>query len=1150
LYGDDLPILNPTIVTNTITVIANPESTDDDPKPSVSFTFTNNNINKYTGSSSAAKMFFSVSKSKYRGIPNWEIIPVDYVTNGFQFRTRSKYLKKNTSTRYTPPYTMPFFFDIHAGRPDKYSKEFADTVFILEKVQNGTTYTRYECPAVDTTRDYSSVEVHQGHTFQYENKCRVTPNTRTTTDGGLICWVTCPPGFSSSAGYPVIGGRHIGCLNPISTGEECIKDAPSTTFTVDTQYDMIFDMFTSSRIYDYPENLVFQSLLGTRYLVENKRLRKIENAIMYYYMIKNSGIQEEKWNIVVVPSQEMIDDMPKGPNVTVPQYTGPDTDNYFYNVDALNVNPDRSLNQEKLTQKEWLNQILACPAGSYSAEGIIPCTTCPANSTSTDDRKACACSDSMYFWNNITNTCDLKSCTDNKYNLINGKEPCTECVAGSTVNANHTGCTCPVVINGTNTWQPNVCRLVCNSGYTAYGNKCIDDLPNSIAQAALDLESQRIQFVVRPTVGAPPPRATNAEIQTGLEVEKQRIMHGLRSTISVGGIIPSVQSGLEVEKQLIMDGLRDRTSVGGIIPGVQSGLEVEKQRIMDGLRNRTSVGGGITSSVQSGLEVEKQRIMDGLRGTTSVGGGITPVVQSQLDIMKTGASNASKYSVPCKPDAGTGYYSGTGFEPCMPCSSCADAPTNGTVSVTACTATRDTQCVYGCNRGFTPSGSGAATMCTLQCTECTIPGQARTTCSDTDPGTCYCPTGSSTGQYATTAGAGMFGFVTACICAAGYSSSTKYAPCTQCTNGTYTDTTGATSCSQCATCSSTEYQTQVCTTTQNRICAACSTLTCPAKTNATGGTRSGCGNGSQGTCTYQCESGYYKSAGTDQNPTCTQCSTCTSTEYETTACTSGTDRTCSACSTLTCPAKTNATGTISGCGSGSAGTCTYTCASGYYNSGTDQNPTCTRCSTCPSDQTRSEVCGGTSPGKCANNCLYSWSYGSCSVTCGGYKIAKPTITRYNETGGTRCPNPTAVPCPITKANCTVNLYSGSGLDGKRQGTAYLDDGWDRNTLKGYPNMPGTAPLYTTVPRNDLRSVRIPSGMTVSFYSGPNYQGFMEQLNGPYNYNMGATKYWDDADSFRLGTINQRMPTQVYYYNRLIGCSYDTHLPSDGVCVRF
>jgi hypothetical protein len=1246
LYGDDLPILNPTIVTNTITVIANPESTDDDPKPSVSFTFTNNNINKYTGSSSAAKMFFSVSKSKYRGIPNWEIIPVDYVTNGFQFRTRSKYLKKNTSTRYTPPYTMPFFFDIHAGRPDKYSKEFADTVFILEKVQNGTTYTRYECPAVDTTRDYSSVEVHRGHTFQYENKCRVTPNTRTTTDGGLICWVTCPPGFSSSAGYPVIGGRHIGCLNPISTGEECIKDAPSTTFTVDTQYDMIFDMFTSSRIYDYPENLVFQSLLGTRYLVENKRLRKIKNAIMYYYMIKNSGIQEEKWNIVVVPSQEMIDDMPKGPNVTVPQDTGPDTDNYFYNVDALNVNPDRSLNQEKLTQKEWLNQILACPAGSYSAEGIIPCTACPANSTSTVDRKACDCSDSMYFWNNITNTCDLKSCTDNKYNLINGKEPCTECVDGSTVNANHTGCTCPAVINGTNTWQPNVCRLVCNSGYTAYGNKCIDDLPNSIAQAALDLESQRIQFVVRPTVGAPPPRATNADIQSGLEVEKQRIMHGLRSTISVGGIIPSVQSGLEVEKQRIMDGLRDRTSVGGIIPGVQSGLELEKQLIMDGLRSRTSVGGGITSDVQSGLEVEKQLIMDGLRNITSVGGGITtsdvqsvlevekqsimdglrdrtsvggittsdvqsglelekqrimdglrtaktvddsiiPVVQTQLDIMKT---SASKYSVPCDP--GAGYYSATGFEPCRPCRSCAAAPTNGTVSVTACTATADTRCVYGCNPGFTTTVSGSTTTCTRQCTQCTIPGQVNTTCSAaTGPGTCYCPTGSLLGQYGTTAG-GMYGFVTACLCAAGYFSSTKYAPCSPCTGDTYTATTGQTSCSQCKSCFAGQYVSTLCSAEVNRECTDCTSGTdFSTTTNADVCTG----------CSTSCGTGNYISAACTKTSdiACSSCSTttcttlgairpvCTGTERSDTTCscpanttetqtylntgalsskkclcnegyaasTTGYGTACAACAKGTytdykgavtcsgcasCPIVTYATTqlTRTGCGGSSPGSCTgLVCSTGFTNTGSgctcDTGKyirswyetvamktlyACETCPTCPAGQSR-VGCSGTSAGSCVNNCIYkSWSYGACSRSCGGSRLVSPVITQYPAANSpVQCPASYTDSCAISSSTCKLYMYSGQSFNGNRTGHISFNTAspvYSGYTLRSYAQMSAAT---TIVNDQDLRSIKVPSGMRVELFFEKNFVKLMQTINGPWE---GGVSRWDDTSSMRILAINQ------------------------------
>ena len=698
LYGDDLPtayFIMPTMISSgTIIIVPNSDTT----LPSVSFTFPH----RYSGSSSAARLFYS--KDKSRGIPTWDIIPIDYVTNGYQFKiSGANYLKKSTSPAY--PYvegklTLPQFFQISTGTPEKYSQNFADTVFIFEKVQTGSTYTRYECPAVDTSSDCAT-HVHKGHRFQTGNTCYVRPQRDPITLGVIgcvgVCDITCPSGYSSSAGYPVIGGRNIGCLDIILKSEYCIKSALPTTFTVVTQYDMIFDMFTSSEIYNYPENMIFQSLTGVKYLLENKILRKIKNDTMYYYVMKNS-VTPDSWYLITVPSTEMLDDMPKGLDVTVFQDTGTDTENNLYvaNVGTATLNPGNTQNYQGLTQKAWVTQILACPVGSYSNEGIKPCTLCGTGSTSTADHTACVCSGD-YFWNNVTNTCDLKGCTDNKYNLVNGKEPCTECVSGSTVNGTHTACVCPIIANGTNTWQSgtNMCTLVCSQGYTAYGNRCIDDLPNSTAQAALDLERQRVQFAFTPGGITPPPSATNTEIQNALTLEMQRVMYDLRNT-------------------------------GPVIDGT------------------------ITPTVQSSLDLEKQRVMYSLTNTGPTVDDIKSVVQSQLDITVT---SASKYSVPCNPVSG--YYSATGFEPCFPCSTCAAAPANGTVTSTSCTPTTDTVCTYACKTGFTSSGSGATLTCTCTagssyidgsgvCTGCaaTCPADTTTTkytasgCSGTSDRTC------------------------------------------------------------------------------------------------------------------------------------------------------------------------------------------------------------------------------------------------------------------------------------------------------------------------------------------------------------------------------------------------------------------------------
>jgi len=957
LYGDDLPspFLNPTIV-SVLTVVPNPASTTGNVKPSVSFTF----ASEYSGSSSAAKIFFS--KSKDRGIPAWDMIPVDYVTNGFQFRTTgSKYLKKNTATMYTQD-TMPLFFDTRAGKPDKYSKDFADTVFVVEKVQVGTTYTRYECPAVSTNSDYG-INVDKGHVFQTGDKCYVPPKLNTTTDGGFICSVTCPSGFSSSAGYSVIGGRNIGCLDSINKSDYCIKSPSPTTFTVDTPYDMIFDMFTSSGIYDYPENMIFQSLTGTKYLLENKRLRKIKNDIMYYYVIKNSGT--ENWNTLIVPSQEMMDDMPKGPDVTVPQDTGPDTDNNFYNVNVnvLNVNPVKSANYQNLTQKAWVTQILACPVGSYSTEGIKPCTVCGTGSTSTEDHKACECSDSMYFWNNTTNTCDLKGCTDNKYNLVNGKEPCTECVSGSTASPDHRACVCDSVANGINTWQPNTntCTLVCNQGYTAYGNKCIDNLPNSIAQAALDLERQRIQFAFTPTSGAPPAAPTNANIQ--------------------------------------------------------SAIMLEMQRVMDSLRNTGPTIDDATPSVQSSLDLEKQRVMNQFTPAGPMVDDITSTVRSQLDIIVSGTQ---KYSVPCNP--GAGFYSATGFEPCFPCSACAAAPTNGTVTSTSCTPTTDTVCTYNCKSGFTTSGSGANTTCT-------------------------CPAGSYIKD----------GTCVACSTCAADTTSIKYVA----SGCTTTNTTVDRTCTR--SCQSGYYD-------KNGTCTACATCAA-APANGTVQT-TGCTGTTDRTCTYPCNIGFYSKITNGV----TSCSSCNGYSTLSTGKTSSYD--CFEVAAYMCPTYFSdttgyATASYYACAysatyNKSGKTVYYTCPYGgylfsvpnwgnycgtpkqYYCNYTpgytikiadDSKPLCTtdcgynrykdpvtgvcqNCATCTSTNSVSSIypttavgCGGTSAGSCAPTaCINGYLLDSVTKTCRCF------FGSYIKADGT------CGACSSCPANTASTVYTGSGCN--------------------------------------------------------------------------------------------------------------------------
>jgi hypothetical protein len=835
LYGDDLPrsFLNPTIVTGNITNIDNPLSTADDPKPSVKFSFPipNSYPNKFTGSSSDNAMFFS--KVKDRGIPTWDVIPVDYVTNGFQFRTTgTQYLKTNKDNLES------LFFKIRDGRPDKYSEDFADTIFMLEKIQTGSQYSVYECPAFSQRNSdcYQYGEKTRGHTwFLKPGYCFSAPTINrwsgTPTCAGM-CNTGCPDGFRKYI------ADDIGCLDMIlDTYIACRYESGPTVRTVTTPYDMIFEMITGSGCYEYPENMILQSLTGKKYLLKDKKLHKIKNSIMYYYVIKNSGT--DNWHTLVVPSQEMIDEMPKGPDVTVEQDTGPadDDDNYFFNVTALNVNPSRSENYDNLTQRAWLTQILACSSDSYSTEGIKPCTACPPNSTSTEDRMACVCADSMYFWNYMTNTCDLKGCTGNKYNLVNGKEPCTECVSGSTVNPTHTACVCPVVANGTNTWQrrTNTCVLVCNTGYTAYGNRCIDDFPKSIAQAALDLERQRVQFAFTPPSATPPPPATNADIQNALKLEMHRVMYSLRNTG------PTV--------------------------------------------------GDITTSVQTGLNLEKERVMYSLRNTGPTVGDIMTIVQSQLNIMALGST---KYSVPCKLDAG--YYSSTGFEPCSRCRTCPTDTTSSTYSLGGtCVSTPSPNagsCTRTCRNGYTNNAGGTACECATGkyidsssvCAACTTCPPNTTSSTYSLGGTCVSTPSPNAGSCTRTCVNGYTDDGSACVCATGkyINSSSVCTACTTCptdtTSSTYslggtcvsTPSPNAGSCTRtCVNGYTNNAAVTACECATGKyinsssVCAACTT--CPPNTTSTTYSLTGCtATSGPGACNRTCENGY-----TDLNGSCT-----------------------------------------------------------------------------------------------------------------------------------------------------------------------------------------------------------------------------------------------------------------------------------------
>ena len=964
LYGAlPSPFLIPTIVNGNITIIQNPVTSN----ANISFSFSST----YSGTTTAGLFF---SKTKDRGIPSWDMIPVDYVTNGFQFRTTgSRYLTKNTFTAYTST-KIPLFFGSRGGRPDKYRKEFADTVFILERVQTGSSYTKYECPAYDRPKDdcFKDGEKHRGHTwFLKSGQCECSP-TFNRIAGTLtclgVCTTGCPPGFTKHINEDSFG--HVGCLDYLTNWgmlDACRYEPNPTTFTVDTQYDMIFEMFTGSGIYDYPENMIFQSLTGMKYLLENKRLRKIQNDTMYYYLIKNSGT--DNWNTLIVPSQEMIDDMPKGTDYTVTQNTGSNTDNSFYNVNinTPSVNGRSSVNYENLTQIEWLTQILGCADGSYSAEGIKPCTVCAAGSGSTTDRKGCVCT-SQYTWNSSTNFCDLNSCTGNKYNLNNGKEPCTECVSGSTVSSDHKSCVCPPVLYGTHTWQSgtNTCSLVCNIGFTAYGEVCIDNMPDIRVQNALNFERQRIQVALTPTAAEPPANVTNADIQNALNLERQRVMDSL---INTGPMVDD------------------------ITPITQASVDIERQRVMDSLR--------------TGLAVDD----------------ITPVVQSQLNVMVSGAS---KFSVPCNSSAG--YYSNTGYEPCTPCSVCT-TPNNATDESTGCSSPWGRICGFSCNAGYY--------MHMLDCLSCPMGstssagGIGRGSCIVSEG--YYIPTGAKdlnvpvivpAGYYRAGGGAvGTYSNPQPQECADGSWSSAGATSCA--------------AWKDCSTPTG-QYQTNIPSATENRVCGTCPIASSCSATQYLGGTCANSNGTNTTACRAcgaapNCGGSqwYAPCTATSNTGACANLTVCSlGSTYETQSPTATRDRKCEGvCTPRSCTgtdqwytactllANSIACATRKQCGTGeyqtntpsatenrTCGTCLTTCGNNQYLKGTCPNnnststTSCESCGaapTCGTEQWYAPCTATTPTGTCAN-----WSVCSLGST---YETQSPTATRDRKCEGVCTP---------------------------------------------------------------------------------------------------------------------------------------------------
>jgi len=437
----------------------------------------------------------------------------------------------------------------------------------------------------------------------------------------------------------------------------------------------------------------------------------------------------------------------------------------------------------------------------------------------------------------------------------------------------------------------------------------------------------------------------------------------------------------------------------------------------------------------------------------------------------------------------------------------------------------------------------------------------------------YCPAGTTFTRPP--ARPGMVGVAACMSCPAGtYSgtagkSGTTATQCSACAAG-YFSAAGAARCGQCtAACTGSTYESTSCTTTTDRVCTACTSCTNPS--NGTASVTGCSGTSGPGTCSYSCNAGYFYDS-SKSTPTCTQCAagnysaagasscspcstTCGSGKYISSACTTSSDIGCTSCSTTCstsgaliascagtetsnpscyCPANTTFLtshygpsqiavyrcacnpGYASSTGTGSS--CTA-CGSGKYSStpvATNITPgyghtVCSTCGSCPANQTRVE-CGGSNPGRCINNCVYTWSIGACSKACGGYQIVSPVITQYADSANpTQCPTPYAQAC---SSGCYLYLYSGQDFNGNRRGTIgpiYRSE-W---RLFGSST--------TIVNPNDLRSMKVPSGLTVVLWRETYQSGELGRYTGEWS---GQTNPWDTARSISWYYTDPRLPSIV------------------------
>jgi hypothetical protein len=200
--------------------------------------------------------------------------------------------------------------------------------------------------------------------------------------------------------------------------------------------------------------------------------------------------------------------------------------------------------------------------------------------------------------------------------------------------------------------------------------------------------------------------------------------------------------------------------------------------------------------------------------------------------------------------------------------------------------------------------------------------------------------------------------------------------CTPCSTGTFQATASSLACAACTnSCPAGQFLTGTCTATSDRTCSPCSLPGACARNNFLAGT-----------CT------------STSNPTCQPCLVCAANEFETSPCTDSSNRACS--------------------------TCTQACPTGQFLSGScsaTSNPTCQACSSCNASQFVATPCSPTSNTVCAacqSQCATCRNDASCQ-TCAGSLVLQNSNCVSNCTSGFFVDGSnTCQPCATGCAVCT------------------------------------------------------------------------------------------------------------------------------------